>query len=80
MTTFENTEDAQAFHLKLPRSARSKSKVVFFSSQEECNDYINSMSPEPKSTPPPVTPEKASVPRLKVQIKQENPYAKAPPA
>ena len=76
MTTFENKEDAQAFHSKLPRSARSKSELVFFASQEECDDYIQSTKHPIKSPPPPVTPEKSSLPRLSVAIKQENPYKK----
>ena len=76
MTTFENKQDAQAFHSKLPRSARSKSELVFFASQEECDDYIQSTKHPIKSPPPPVTPEKSSLPRLSVAIKQENPYKK----
>ena len=76
MTTFENQEDAQAFHSKLPRSARCKSQVVFFSSQQECQEYITGYETQPKSPPPPVTPEKPTLPRLQVAIKQENPYKK----
>ena len=77
MTTFENAEDAEAFHLKLPRSTRSKSDVVFFHSQGECDDYITNMKLDTKTSPPPVTPEKQSLPRLNVTIKQENPYKKS---
>ena len=82
MVTFENADDAKAFHLKLPRTTRSTSEVVFFTDQAECTAFIEASSSQkaPPVASNPVTPEKRIMPRLAPAIKLESPYQTTKPS